>query len=117
MLSSLPIFVGCAIKNTTTLCICANIVNLVSTSLIDSNLFPFGNPNLLKAHNDKKILPLLSRLLDIINEKKWEIETKETNLWKVNYKDEINGEISIHSENNKGTIIKITCDKNRTNVV
>ena len=31
--------------------------------------------------------------------------------------DEINGEISIHSENNKGTIIKITCDKNRTNVV
>ena len=71
------------------------ITNKINSTMLKSDIIQINNPNLLKAHNDKKILPLLSRLLDIINEKKWEIETKETNLWKVNYKDEINGEIKI----------------------
>lgn len=71
------------------------ITGKINATMLKSDTIKINNSDLLKAHQDKKILPLLSRLLDIISEKQWEIEIKDSNMWKVTFKDEINAEVKI----------------------
>ena len=71
------------------------ITNKINSTMLKSDIIQVNNHDLLKLYQDKKILPLLSRLLDLINEKNWEIKAKDNNIWEINYKNEINGEIKI----------------------
>jgi hypothetical protein len=81
------------------------ITNKINSTMLKSDIIQVNNHDLLKLYQDKKILPLLSRLLDLINEKNWEIKAKDNNIWEINYKNEINGEIKIQL---KKIIINIT---------
>jgi hypothetical protein len=71
------------------------ITSKITSTMIKSDAIQFNNQDLLKVHTDKKILPLLSRLFDIFNEKHWEIEVKESNMWKVCFKDEYIADVKI----------------------
>jgi hypothetical protein len=71
------------------------ITNKINSTMLKSDIIQVNNHDLLKLYQDKKILPLLSRLLDLINEKNWQIKAKDNNIWEINYKNEINGEIKI----------------------
>ena len=88
-----------------------------------SDIVNVNSPDLLKLHQDKKISTLLSRLLDVINENKWEVEVKEYNLWKVNYKDEIIAEIKIQLKKiiiniiNNDLIITLNLGKDKENLL
>ena len=81
------------------------ITNKINSTMLKSDIIQVNNHDLLKLYQDKKILPLLSRLLDLINEKNWQIKAKDNNIWEINYKNEINGEIKIQL---KKIIINIT---------
>lgn len=71
------------------------IISKITSTMIKSDAIQFNNQDLLKVHTDKKILPLLSRLFDIFNEKHWGIEVKESNMWKVCFKDEYIADVKI----------------------
>jgi hypothetical protein len=99
------------------------ITNKITSTMNKSDIINVNSPDLLKLYQDKKISPLLSRLLDVINENKWEVEVKESNLWKVNYKDEIIAEIKIQLKKiiiniiNNDLIITLNLGKDKENLL
>lgn len=99
------------------------ITNKINSTMNKSDIVNVNSPDLLKLHQDKKISTLLSRLLDVINENKWEVEVKEYNLWKVNYKDEIIAEIKIQLKKiiiniiNNDLIITLNLGKDKENLL
>ena len=98
------------------------ITNKINSTMLKSDIIQVNSPDLLKLYQDKKILPILSRLLDLINEKNWEIKAKDTNIWEINYKNEINGEIKIQLKKiiiniiNNDLIISLNLGKDKENI-
>lgn len=88
----------------------------INNTMIKSDALAF-NKDILMPYTDKKILPLLCRLVDIINEKSWQIDVKE-NIWKVNNDIEIKiqlKKIVIHIINND-IIFCLNLGKDKENI-
>jgi len=91
------------------------ITSKISNTMVKSDALVF-NKDMLMPYTDKKILPLLCRLVDIINEKNWNVEVKE-NTWKINNDIEIKiqlKKIVIHIINND-IIFSLNLGKDKEN--
>ena len=59
-----------------------NVKNIINEPIVKNNY-----DIILETFNDKKTLPIITKLLDIIKIKKWEINIKDTTNWVIMYKD------------------------------
>jgi guanylate kinase len=59
-----------------------NVKNIINEPIVKNNY-----DIILETFSDKKTLPIITKLLDIIKIKKWEINIKDTTNWVIMYKD------------------------------